>query len=149
MPSRVYTWKVEKSKELMNNIREAKRRWMIKGYARPWLSEEHAVGKLTTPTLTQVGKMVVLQTIASFQFPMELGDVPGAFLEADAMEAALTLLSSIGAALDGAAASRQRMERYVHTLRDWAADKARLPSARMRFKVMDLLDARKAGWPAA
>ena len=40
---------------------------------------------LSAPTLTQVGKMCVVQTLVSFKFPLELGDIKGAFLESDDM----------------------------------------------------------------
>ena len=89
VPSRVvYTWKLEESKELMSDLleREAKGRWTIKGYASPHLEEEHQEGKLTAPTLTQVGKMCALQSLASMGWRMELGDVSGAFLESDPMD---------------------------------------------------------------
>lgn len=69
-------------------------------------------------------------------------------LQTDAVEVACTLLSVIGAECDASAAGRARMDAHMARLAGWAADKAKLPSARMRFKVMDVLDARKKGWKA-
>ena len=48
--------------------------------------EEFDERRLTAPTLTQVGKMCVLQTIGSFGFDLELGDVSGAFLESGKLD---------------------------------------------------------------
>ena len=43
-------------------------------------------GKTQSPTISTNGRYVVMQTIASHKFEMQLGDVTGAFLEADAIE---------------------------------------------------------------
>ena len=76
----VLTWKRSEGNE------EAKARWTLKGYGSPLLKEDFDAGRLTAPTLTQFGKMLVLQTIASFKFDLEIGDTKGAFLEAEPLE---------------------------------------------------------------
>ena len=40
-------------------------------------------GRTQSPTLSSNGRTFVLQTIASARFPLNLGDVDGAFLETD------------------------------------------------------------------
>ena len=39
-------------------------------------------GLLQSPTLSQAGRMLVMQLIASLQWELQLGDIKGAFLEA-------------------------------------------------------------------
>jgi len=65
-------------------------------------------------------------------------------LHADAVEAAATLLRTVGKTLD--AKSTTALDSSFATLEQWARDKAKLPDTRMRFKLMDLLDERRAGW---
>jgi len=67
----------------------------------------------------------------------------GTALLTDAVEVACTLLSVIGTACDSSVKGRARMDMYMARLAAWAADKDKLPTARVRFKVMDVLDARK------
>jgi len=67
-------------------------------------------------------------------------------LQMDAVEAACTLLRVIGPACDESAAGAARTDAYMARLAAWAADKTKLPAARLRFKVMDVVDARKKGW---
>ena len=39
-------------------------------------------GLLQSPTLSQIGRMILMQLISSFQWDLQLGDIKGAFLEA-------------------------------------------------------------------
>lgn len=84
----VYTWKEVGCDITLSAMKEwnAKARWTVKGYQSPYLEEEFADNMLSAPTLTQVGKVCVLQTLVSFKFPLELGGVEGAFLESDDMK---------------------------------------------------------------
>lgn len=40
-------------------------------------------GKCHSPTLSQLGRSIILQLIVSFGWSLSLGDIKGAFLEAD------------------------------------------------------------------
>lgn len=70
----------------LSDERLAKARWTVKGYQSPYLEEEFKENVLTAPTLTQVGKMCVIQTIVSFKLELEPGGITGAFLESDDMQ---------------------------------------------------------------
>ena len=43
-------------------------------------------GKLQSPTLSQMGRMVLMQVLASLNWKLQLGDIKGAFLEAEPLE---------------------------------------------------------------
>eukprot|EP00435_Cladocopium_sp_Y103_P051560 s1160_g16.t1 len=63
-----------------------KARWTARGDRDPDLFSLVREGKTQAPTISSNGRFTVLQTIASHKFMMELGDVTGAFLEADQIE---------------------------------------------------------------
>ena len=63
-----------------------KARWTARGDKDPDLMSLIRQGSTQSPTISSNGRYTVLQTIASHRFPMQLGDVTGAFLEADEME---------------------------------------------------------------
>lgn len=67
----------------------------------------------------------------------------GGVLQTDAVEVACTLVTVIGAACDVSSAGCAQMNLYMARMATWVADKNRLMPARIRFKVMDVLDARK------
>lgn len=68
-------------------------------------------------------------------------------LHADAVEVACTLIGVIGPAVDASGATGQAIvDEYVARMRGWATDKTKLPAARLRFKVMDVLDMRARKW---
>lgn len=67
-------------------------------------------------------------------------------LALELVEAACTLLKTIGATLDATEKGRARLDGYMSHVTAWSKDKSKVPSARMRFKLMDLADARKKGW---
>ena len=56
-----------------------KSRWCLQGHLDPDLEHE---GLLQSPTLSQIGRMILMQLISSFQWDLQLGDIKGAFLEA-------------------------------------------------------------------
>eukprot|EP00435_Cladocopium_sp_Y103_P009129 s4017_g2.t1 len=60
-----------------------KARWTARGDKDPDLFSWIREGKTQAPTISSNGRYTVLQTIASHRFKMQLGDVTGAFLEAD------------------------------------------------------------------
>ena len=57
-----------------------KARWCLLGHRDPDLSEKALAGVLQSPTLSQVSRSVLFQTIASKKWRLALGDVKGAFL---------------------------------------------------------------------
>ena len=61
---------------------KVKSRWVLQGHLDPDLAEKAASGLLQSPTLSQLGRMVLMQTIASYKWTLQLGDIKGAFLEA-------------------------------------------------------------------
>ena len=81
VPSRlVLTPKVDESGEDI-----VKARWTARGDKDPDLFSLIREGKTQAPTISSSGRFTVLQLIASYKFKMQLGDVTGAFLEADDM----------------------------------------------------------------
>ena len=60
-----------------------KGRWCLQGHLDPDLSQKAEMGLLKSPTLSQLGRMCLMQTIASCGWTLQLGDIKGgAFLEA-------------------------------------------------------------------
>eukprot|EP00435_Cladocopium_sp_Y103_P044898 s702_g12.t1 len=59
-----------------------KSRWCLQGHLDPDLDKKVAAGLLQSPTLSQLGRMLVMQLIASNGWLLQLGDIKGAFLEA-------------------------------------------------------------------
>lgn len=62
-----------------------KARWAARGDKDPDLFSLIREGATQAPTISSNGRYTVLQTIASHKFTLQLGDVTGAFLEADEM----------------------------------------------------------------
>ena len=65
-----------------------KSRWCLRGHHDPDLIQKVLAGKCHSPTLTQFGRSLILQMIVSNRWTMHLGDIQGAFLEADVKEKA-------------------------------------------------------------
>ena len=81
VPSRlVLTPKVDESGQDI-----VKARWTARGDKDPDLFSLIREGKTQAPTISSNGRYLVLQLIASHGFKMQLGDVTGAFLEADSV----------------------------------------------------------------
>ena len=59
-----------------------KSRWCLQGHLDPDLDKKIEAGLLQSPTLSQMGRMLVMQLIASHGWLLQLGDIKGAFLEA-------------------------------------------------------------------
>ena len=54
----------------------------MQGHLDPDLSEKAASGQLQSPTMSQMGRTILFQLLATFGWQLQLGDVQGAFLEA-------------------------------------------------------------------
>ena len=63
-----------------------KSRWVLQGHLDLDLAEG-LIRPTQSPTLSQLGRMVLMQTIASHKWTLQLGDIPGAFLEAGELPA--------------------------------------------------------------
>ena len=59
-----------------------KSRWCLQGHLDPDLDQKVQEGLLQSPTLSQLGRNLVMQLIASHRWTLQLGDIKGAFLEA-------------------------------------------------------------------
>ena len=59
-----------------------KSRWCLQGHLDPDLNEKVEEGLLQSPTLSQLGRNLVMQLISSHGWTLQLGDIKGAFLEA-------------------------------------------------------------------
>ena len=64
-----------------------KGRWCLQGHLDPDLDTKAQEGRLQSPTLSQMSRMTLMQVLSSMNWPLQLGDVTGAFLEADPLEA--------------------------------------------------------------
>eukprot|EP00435_Cladocopium_sp_Y103_P025803 s3154_g6.t1 len=63
-----------------------KGRWCLQGHLDPDLNQKAEEGLLKSPTLSQLGRMTLMQVISSKQWQLQLGDIKGAFLEAGPLE---------------------------------------------------------------
>ena len=64
-----------------------KSRWCLQGHLDPDLGKKVETGLLQSPTLSQLGRMPVMQLISSNKWVLQLGDMRGAFLEAGPLPA--------------------------------------------------------------
>ena len=64
-----------------------KGRWCLQGHLDPDLAAKAESGLLKSPTLSQLGRMTLMQIISSYQWDLQLGDIKGAFLEAGPLDA--------------------------------------------------------------
>ena len=71
----VCTWKEEEDQP-----GRVKSRWCLQGHLDPDLSTKALAGDLQSPTLSQLGRALLFQVIASKKWTLMLGDVKGAFL---------------------------------------------------------------------
>ena len=60
---------------------KVKSRWCLQGHLDPDLDQKLEDGMLKSPTLSQIGRMLLMQVISSYQWDLQLGDIKGAFLE--------------------------------------------------------------------
>ena len=72
-----------------DNTSRVKSRWCLRGHHDPDLVQKVLAGKCHSPTLSQLGRSIALQLIVSHKWVMGLGDIKGAFLEANVLEQAL------------------------------------------------------------
>ena len=63
-----------------------KGRWCLQGHLDPDLQQKAEEGKLQSPTLNQMSRMLLMQIISSHGWDLQLGDIKSAFLEAGPLE---------------------------------------------------------------
>ena len=63
-----------------------KGRWCLQGHLDPDLESKAQEGMLKSPTLSQIGRMTLMQVISSMKWDLQLGDIKGAFLEAGPLD---------------------------------------------------------------
>ncbi|CAE7388309.1 GIP [Symbiodinium sp. CCMP2456] len=78
----VCTWKQEEDAP-----RRMKARWCLQGHLDPDLRTKALAGDLQSPTLSQVGRSMLFQILASNKWTLRLGDIKGAFLASGALPA--------------------------------------------------------------
>ena len=61
---------------------KVKSRWCLQGHLDPDLDSKALEGLLQSPTLSQMGRTVLMQLLASYKWGLQLGDIKGAFMEA-------------------------------------------------------------------
>ena len=64
-------------------IAKSGRGGVLRGHHDPDLLQKVLAGKCHSPTLSQFGRSLILQVIVSHRWVMHLGDIKGAFLEAN------------------------------------------------------------------
>ena len=78
----VCTWKQEEDAP-----RRMKARWCLQGHLDPDLHAKATAGDLQSPTLSQIGRSLLFQIIASSKWDLRLGDIKGAFLSSGELPA--------------------------------------------------------------
>eukprot|EP00435_Cladocopium_sp_Y103_P031818 s2602_g8.t1 len=82
-PDRIMSSRFVITKKVEDGDTRMKSRWCLRGHHDPDLLEKVASGKCHSPTLAQMSKNILLQILVSHQWTMNLGDIKGAFLEAN------------------------------------------------------------------
>ena len=80
---RIMTSRFVITKKVEDGDTRMKSRWCLLGHHDPDLVQKVISGRCHSPTLSQLGRNILLQLIVSFKWDMKLGDIKGAFLEAD------------------------------------------------------------------
>eukprot|EP00435_Cladocopium_sp_Y103_P041244 s3767_g11.t1 len=82
-PDRIMSSRFVITEKKEDNSSRTKARWCLRGHHDPDLVEKVLSGKCHSPTLSQLSRSVILQLIVSHRWLLNLGDIKGAFLEAD------------------------------------------------------------------
>lgn len=87
-PDRIMSSRFVITEKTEDEDKRIKSRWCLRGHHDPDLITKILTGKCHSPTLSQLARNLVLQLIVSHRWTMNLGDIKGAFLEADVKEQA-------------------------------------------------------------
>lgn len=88
-PDRIMSSRFVITEKQEDKSTRVKSRWCLRGHHDPDLIQKVLAGRCHSPTLSQLSRSLILQLIVSHQWDMGLGDIKGAFLEADVREQAL------------------------------------------------------------
>ena len=103
-PDRIVPSKVVLTEKVgEDGVSLVKARWTARGDNDPDLYTLVREGKTQAPTISSNGRFLVMQTIDSMRFKLQLGNVTGAFFEADKLERS-----------NGKLYMRQPHNHYVH-----------------------------------
>lgn len=87
-PNRIMTSRFVVTEKHEDGETKVKSRWCLRGHHDPDLVQKVLAGKCHSPTLSQFGRSLILQLLVSNRWRMNLGDIKGAFLEADVRQKA-------------------------------------------------------------
>ena len=85
-PDRIMSSRFVITQETEDGDTRTKARWCLRGHHDPDLIQRVLGGRCHSPTLSQLGRNILLQLIVSHKWTMKLGDIKGAFLEANVKE---------------------------------------------------------------
>lgn len=88
-PDRIMSSRFVITEKHEDDTTRMKARWCLRGHHDPDLVTKVLSGKCHSPTLSQLGRNMLLQILVSKQWTMKLGDIKGAFLEANVRDQAL------------------------------------------------------------
>ena len=88
-PDRIMTSRFVVTEKHEDGESKIKSRWCLRGHHDPDLVQKVLAGKCHSPTLSQFGRSLILQMLVSNKWTMNLGDIKGAFLEANVRDKAL------------------------------------------------------------
>ena len=88
-PDRIMSSRFVITEKQEDQTTRVKSRWCLRGHHDPDLIQKILAGKCHSPTLSQLSRSLILQLIVSNRWILGLGDVKGAFLEANVFEQAL------------------------------------------------------------
>ena len=82
-PDRIMSSRFVITEKKEDNSSRTKARWCLRGHHDPDLEAKVLSGKCHSPTLSPMSRSIILQLIVSCGWKLGLGDIKGAFLEAD------------------------------------------------------------------
>ena len=88
-PDRIMSSRFVITEKHEDNSTRVKSRWCLRGHHDPDLIQKVVAGKCHSPTLAQLSRSLILQLLVSFKWSLNLGDIKGAFLEANVKDQAL------------------------------------------------------------
>ena len=88
-PDRIMSSRFVITEKQEDNHTRVTSRWCLRGHHDPDLMQKVLAGKCHSSTLSQLSRNIILQLIVSHQWTLNLGDIKGAFLEANVLKQAL------------------------------------------------------------
>ena len=83
-PDRIIGSRYVCTRKVDENGSRLKARWCVQGHKDPDVLQLVSSGRTRAPTVSQTGRMLTVQMIASHGWDLQLGDIKGAFMEAPA-----------------------------------------------------------------